>query len=112
DGTWAQIAEMAGVDGSEWTWGSLFLDVDLDGFEDLLVANGHGRDMRDGDALERITGLRGSVTWNEAKSLYPELPTRNRAFRNRGDLTFEEVAEEWGFSRSPDVSHGIASGDL
>lgn len=112
DGTWAQIAEMAGVDGSEWTWGSLFLDVDLDGFEDLLLANGHGRDMRDGDALERITRLRGSVTWNEAKSLYPELPTRNRAFRNRGDLTFEDVGDSWGFSDEPDISHGIATGDL
>lgn len=112
DGTWAQIAELAGVDASEWTWGSLFLDVDLDGFEDLLVANGHGRDMMDGDALERITNLRGSVTWSEAKSLYPDRPTRNRAFRNRGDLTFEEVAESWGFSDEPDVSHGIATGDL
>ena len=112
DGTWAQIAEMAGVDGSEWTWGSLFLDVDLDGFEDLLVANGHGRDMRDGDALQRVTRLRGSVTWNEAKSLYPNLPTRNRAFRNQGDLTFEEVGEAWGFSQGSDVSHGIATGDL
>ncbi|MEE2899378.1 MAG: FG-GAP-like repeat-containing protein [Gemmatimonadota bacterium] len=112
DGTWAQIAEMAGVDGSEWTWGSLFLDVDLDGFEDLLVANGHGRDMRDGDALQRVTDLRGSVTWDQAKSLYPDLPTRNRAFRNRGDLTFEEVGDEWGFSQGPDVSHGIATGDL
>ncbi|MBT3499747.1 MAG: hypothetical protein HN463_12850 [Gemmatimonadales bacterium] len=112
DGTWAQIAEMAGVDGSEWTWGSVFLDVDLDGFEDLLAVNGHGRDMRDGDAFERISGLRGAMTWREAKSLYPDLPTRNRAFRNNRDLTFSEVAEEWGFASEPDVSHGIALGDL
>ena len=111
DGTWAQVAEMSGVDGSEWTWGSAFLDVDLDGFEDLLVVNGHGRDMRDGDALARITGLRGSVTWNEAKSLYPDLPTRNRAFRNRGDGSFED-ASDWGFGADPDVSHGIAMADL
>jgi hypothetical protein len=31
DGTWANIASFAHVDASEWTWGSAFLDVDLDG---------------------------------------------------------------------------------
>ncbi len=112
DGTWAQMAEMAGVDGSEWTWGSVFLDVDLDGYEDLLTVNGHGRDMRDGDAFERISSLRGSMTWDDAKSLYPDLPTKNLAFRNRGDLTFEEVGQAWGFGDDPDVSHGIALGDF
>ena len=112
DGTWTQVAELAGVDASEWSWGSAFGDIDLDGFEDLLVANGHGRDMRDGDAQERIEALRGSITWAEAKGLFPDLPTENRAFRNRGDLTFEEVGEEWGFADGPDVSHGLAMGDL
>ena len=112
DGTFAQIAEYAGVDASEWTWASLFLDVDLDGFEDLLVANGHGRDMQDGDALARIAAGQGNMTWLEAKAFYPELETPNVAFRNRGDLTFEEVGTEWGFAVEPDVSHGMAFGDL
>ncbi|MEO5569275.1 MAG: VCBS repeat-containing protein, partial [Gemmatimonadaceae bacterium] len=37
DGTWAQIADFAGVASSDWTWGSAFLDVDLDGYEDLIA---------------------------------------------------------------------------
>ena len=112
DGTWTQAAELAGVDASEWSWGSAFGDIDLDGFEDLLVANGHGRDMRDGDAQQRIEALRGGITWADAKALFPNLPTENRAFRNRGDLTFEDVSEQWAFADGPDVSHGLALGDL
>src|SRR5207253_767397 len=35
----------------------------------------------------------------------------NLAFRNRGDLTFEEVSGPWGFD-TRGVSHGMALGDL
>lgn len=112
DGTFAQVSELAGVDASEWTWGSLFLDVDLDGYEDLLVVNGHGRDMQNADALEQIVRRRRQISWREAKRIYPELETRNMAFRNRGDLSFEDVSERWGFALERDVSHGIATADL
>jgi hypothetical protein len=41
DGTFAEIAQLAGVSATDWTWGVAFLDVDLDGWEDLLLVNGH-----------------------------------------------------------------------
>jgi len=31
DGTWAEIAQLAGAQASEWSWCPIFLDVDLDG---------------------------------------------------------------------------------
>lgn len=37
DNTYANLASFAGVAASDWTWSVAFLDVDLDGFEDLLV---------------------------------------------------------------------------
>ncbi|HXJ75470.1 MAG TPA: VCBS repeat-containing protein, partial [Candidatus Dormibacteraeota bacterium] len=40
DGTYADIAEFAGLAATDWTWMPLFLDVDLDGLEDVLIANG------------------------------------------------------------------------
>ncbi|MFQ6046754.1 MAG: FG-GAP-like repeat-containing protein, partial [Gemmatimonadales bacterium] len=33
-------------------------------------------------------------------------------FRNRGDSTFEDMSEEWGFGVEPDISHGLALADL
>ncbi|HEY6225622.1 MAG TPA: VCBS repeat-containing protein, partial [Verrucomicrobiae bacterium] len=34
DNTFAEIAWYAGVEASDWSWGPIFLDVDLDGYED------------------------------------------------------------------------------
>jgi hypothetical protein len=112
DGTFAEVGEYAGVDASDWTWTSMFLDVDLDGYEDLLVANGYSRDTQHGDVVDEITSLQGQADSRELKRLYPPLATANVAFRNRGDLTFVEVGEAWGFGVAEDISHGMAAGDL
>ena len=64
DGTWAQIADFAGVAATDWTWGSAFVDVDLDGYEDLLVAAGHRWDVRDADTFDRIRNAFPRVAWN------------------------------------------------
>lgn len=112
DGTYYDAAPLAGVEGSGWTWASLFLDVDLDGHEDLLTVTGHVWDLLDGDVGQRANAARSSVDWQEEQRLYPPMPRRNLAFRNRGDATFEEVGEAWSFGEAPDISHGMAAGDL
>jgi hypothetical protein len=113
DGTYAEVAQLSGVQGSEWSWGIAFVDVDLDGFEDLLVTNGHGFDTQDVDTEARIAAL-GPVPNSQLGRnllLYPRLNVPKVAFRNRGDLTFEEVGTKWGFD-AVGVSHGIALADL
>src|SRR5262249_52883569 len=37
---------------------------------------------------------------------------RNVAFRNRGDLTFEDRSAAWRFGTEEDISHGMAVGDF
>jgi hypothetical protein len=59
DGTWSDIAEYAGVAASDWTWSAVFLDVDLDGYEDILVTNGHLHDVNDADTNAALPGLDG-----------------------------------------------------
>src|SRR5581483_6802950 len=54
DGTFAEIANFAGVAASEWCWMPLFLDVDLDGYEDILIPAGHYKDVQDLDAEAQI----------------------------------------------------------
>ena len=112
DGTWAETARAAGLDASEWTWGAMFLDVDLDGYEDLLVTNGHAWDPLDGDTQEGLRTRRIQVDWREELGVFPPLRLRNLAFRNLGDGTFADMTRSWGYGTEPDVSHGIAAADF
>src|SRR5213076_2182899 len=54
DGTYAEIAQYAGLEASEWSWTPIFLDVDLDGYEDLLISNGFELDGMNVDVLRRL----------------------------------------------------------
>jgi hypothetical protein len=49
DGTYAEVANYSEVAASEWTWSCLFIDVDLDGWEDILVSNGFPHNVDDID---------------------------------------------------------------
>ena len=107
DGTFEEIADYAGVPASDWSWSPYFLDVDLDGYEDLLIATGHMKDVQDMDAIQRVDGR--SATWKNLPTVggapegiqpstdaelarKPSLRTRPIvAFRNLGNLKFEEV---------------------
>jgi hypothetical protein len=116
DGTYAEIARFAGVDASEWTWCPAFVDVDLDGYEDLLVTTGHWRDAMHVDVARELDAhiQRRPVAPREQLRMrwrFPRLDTPNLAFRNRGDLTFEESGPAWGFD-SRRISHGMALADL
>jgi hypothetical protein len=112
DGTYAQIAEFGQVDASGWSWATFFLDVDLDGYEDILVLTGHTWDVMDFDVQNRIASGMARLDWRRERFLFPKLDLKNVIFRNKGDLTFEEVGEKWGFADEEDISHGPAMGDL
>jgi hypothetical protein len=115
DGTYAELAQYAGLEASEWTWSAIFLDVDLDGYEDLLIGNGFVRDNMNLDSLEavqRANGGRGPrMGTPELRRLFPPLVTANLAFRNLGGLKFAEVGQEWGFNTQV-ISQGMCLADL
>jgi hypothetical protein len=116
DGTYAEIAQYAGIEASEWSWGPLFLDVDLDGFEDLLVPNGFARDNMNADVQDRINQLKAGrrasgVAELQLRRLFPPLATGCVAFRNRGNLRFQEISHAWGFDTKV-ISQGACLADL
>ncbi len=113
DGTFAEVAYQFAIQASGWTWGATFLDVDLDGYEDLLATTGNIFDTQDQDANARIDAggpYRGEAIARKALQ-YDPLPLRRQAYRNVGGERFEEVGKEWGFGEEG-VSHGMAVGDL
>ncbi|MFO1496884.1 MAG: VCBS repeat-containing protein [Verrucomicrobiota bacterium] len=116
DGTYAEIGQFSHVYASEWSWSPVFLDVDLDGYEDLLIVTGNERDSMNADVTHqlnaRIAGEKMSLQQVlDLKNRFARLELPNLAFRNRRDLTFEEVSAAWGFDTSG-VSQGMALADL
>ncbi len=114
DGAYVEIAQLAGVAATDWTWGSIFLDVDLDGWEDLLVATGYQHDVQDIDILNRLA-LQGPRTTVETRlknlRLLPHRFCPSMAFRNQRNLTFSDQSQAWGLD-TVGVAQGMAVADL
>lgn len=112
DQTFAEIGQMSGIEASDWTWSVRFLDVDLDGYEDILATNGQLHDFEDTDTNDRVQRLSAfGYDYRKLTLLYPEYLTPNVAFRNNGDLTFEDYSTKWGFTE-PDIAWGLALADF
>ena len=109
DSSFAELGRFSGLAATEWTWNCLWLDVDRDGAEDLLITNGHPHDSLDSDWTAKV----GAMTANDpnARLHLPSLDTPNLAFQNQGELRFIETGAAWGFDA---VTHGqgVAMGDL
>src|SRR6185503_171236 len=95
DRTFAEVSLYAGVQASGWSWSTMLLDADLDGWRDILIANGHLWDLMDADTHDRLETRGSATSWRRVRWEFPTLRLRNVAFRNRGDLTFENVSARW-----------------
>ena len=105
-----EAAMLAGIAATDWTWSPRFEDLDNDGRLDLFVTNGFNRDPNP-DVHER--SMRAETTAERIRSLYNSsvLVETHAAFRNLGDLQFENAGAAWGLDLKG-VSFGTAFGDL
>lgn len=119
DGTFSELGRFANVEATDWSWGGLIFDMDNDGKRDLFVANGIYQDITDLDYLNFINDdatkskiiSQNGIEYKSLIDPIPINPVPNFAFKNLGDLAFENIADEWGFG-SPSHSNGAAYGDL
>lgn len=113
DDTYAEIAYLSGVEASGWSWDATFMDINLDGYQDLLINNGYLYQILDMDAqMEMIQqGRNMDEHFVEFMRKAPPLNLQNKILMNNGDLTFQDRSSEWGFT-DPDISHGMAVADL
>ncbi|MGB4928987.1 MAG: FG-GAP-like repeat-containing protein [Chitinophagales bacterium] len=118
-GKFSEVANFAGVSTTGWSWSPLFADYDNDGNKDLYVSNGFLKDshmdiMEVYIKLTRANRLSDSSEYYELRKQIPEnsvLEWPNAMFHNNGDLTFEDVREDWGLY-FPSTSYGAAYADL
>ena len=107
----SEIGMMAGVFRTEWSWSSLFADLDNDGWKDLIITNGFPRDITDSDFINYREDVEAYISkWKLLDSI-PVVKIPNYIYRNNGDLTFTDVSRGWGFA-SPSFSNGAAYVDL
>ena len=126
DGSFAELANMAGLSASDWSWSPIFLDVDLDGYEDLIITAGHYKDTQDLDVNALIQTrqkprdrsltaqqrkLQFSKEMMENNRLYPSLDLPIITFRNGGNGVFEEKTLLWGTADNG-IHHGMALADF
>ncbi len=119
NGKFSEIARLAGVYSTDWSWSALLCDLDNDGWKDLFVTSGIYRRPND---LDYVKFLTGGNRYNPAQSndslsnraLFEHMPLQpdvNHLFQNNGDLTFTSIASEWGFD-TPAYSNGSTYADL
>lgn len=119
DTTFSEIARLAGVHATDWSWGALIFDMNNDGWKDIFVANGIYKDLIDQDYVNFIADqaqVRELILTqqNVLTRLIDSIPSNklpNYAFHNNGNLTFTNHAKEWGLGM-PTHSNGSAYGDL
>jgi hypothetical protein len=114
DVIFSDVAHMAGVAATDWSWSPLFADFDNDGHKDIVVTNGYPKAVNDLDYMAAVLPALQRGDTSRARRLLRTLPSyevSNLVFRNNGDLTFTDKVREWGMEH-PSYSYGAAYGDL
>ena len=119
----ARSVKMARAGGrADWSWSVLIADFDNDGWKDVHITNGLGRDPTNIDFLEYAhntvleTGIPENDLGQRRKfmdrlSALGPLSLRSYLFRNKGDLTFEDVSTGAGITATS-ISNGAVYADL
>ena len=115
----SEIGQLAGVQATDWSWSVLLADFDNDGWKDMHITNGIGRDFINADFLEFSSNVFNSnlprkeqqdaIRKKLADLKHINLP--NYLFMNNHDLTFADKSEAGGISE-PSMSNGAAYADL
>ncbi|HEY6899381.1 MAG TPA: VCBS repeat-containing protein [Puia sp.] len=115
----SEIGQLAGVSATDWSWSVLLADFDNDGWKDMHITNGIGRDFINSDFLDFSSSILGtSASKEEQHRLIREklaslkhIELRNYLYLNHHDLTFTDASASAGVDE-PSMSGGAAYADL
>ncbi len=115
----SEIGRYAGISATGWSWCILAADFDNDGWKDLAVTNGTGRDFINADFVHFSTtppanpddrDKRKKILDDKLKSL-GRINLHNYLFLNKKDCSFKDVSHSSGIDQ-PDLSNGAAYVDI
>src|SRR6185503_11434861 len=115
----SEIGQLAGIQATDWSWSVLLADFNNDGWKDIHVTNGTGRDFVNADFLEFSNGIFSSSLSREEKqqairkklASLKHVTLPNYLFLNKGNYGFTNSSEAAGINE-PSMSNGAAYADL
>ncbi len=111
-GLMLEAAFLSGLDATDWTWTVRLEDLDNDGRLDAYFTNGMVRELHSVDIFKHaLMATESLAERNRMTKASPLFNERHLAFRNLGDLRFEEVGAQWGLDHVG-IGFGAAFGDL
>ena len=113
------IAALAGVAATDWSWSPLLADYDNDGIKDLFITNGIVKRPNDLDYLKflytdsiKFSMIHGGRQYDrKAIETMPDGKHHNYLFRGTDSLQFQDKSEAWGFGEA-NISNGAVYADL
>lgn len=127
---YSEIGQLAGMFETDWSWSVLMADFDNDGWKDIHVTNGLGKDLTNNDYATFVNGetsisnytfgantTEKKLDTNTIESLrknidgFGSIKMDNYFLHNNGDLSFSNITKQTGLA-VPSLSNGVAYVDL
>ena len=117
-GGFMEAALSSGIAATDWSWGALFADFNLDGRQDLFITNGIPQRPNDLDFIRFVSDEQiknkidnTRIVDQEALELMPNGFADNYIFEGQAELQFLDRSQDW-LPKGAKVSNSVAWGDL
>lgn len=107
----SEISFLGGMAETDWSWTPSMADFDNDGYKDIIITNGFPKDVTDRDFAAFRQESERLAERSFILEQIPVVKISNYAYKNKGNLDFENVTEKWGLDQ-PSFSNGAVYADL
>ena len=114
----SEIGQLAGISETDWSWSILLADFDNDGYKDITITNGTGRDLINADFIRYRADTYGRLDKGTRDHLLRaqldsmgKIALRKYYFHNNGDCSFSNESPLSGINEKA-ISNGAAYVDL
>jgi hypothetical protein len=114
----SEVGQLAGISETDWSWSILFADFNNDGYKDVHITNGIGRDFINADFIQFSQAIGQNSTPEQIRKTlrdklvslkHVEIP--NYLYLNNGGYSFSNVTDSSGIKQNS-MSNGAAYADL
>ncbi len=111
-----EVACLAGIEATDWSWTPLMADFDNDGWKDIYITNGMKRDVTNQDftnfTMDSLKAAGANMEdFSKLSSLIPSHRLQNYLFKNTGGIITKNVSDAWGLPEKA-FSNGAVYTDL